>query len=53
MQPDGALLQDVRHAGQVWFEVDVPVGEPSPWLTLVGARVLDWWDDQPVSAWPR
>lgn len=44
-QPDGTWRQDVRHQGQVWFEVDVPVGEPSPWLTLFGTRVLLWWDD--------
>ncbi|SOC55043.1 squalene cyclase [Ornithinimicrobium cerasi] len=42
--PDGTWTQEVRHAGEVWFEVDVPVGEPSPWLTLYGTRVLDWWD---------
>jgi hypothetical protein len=29
----------------VWFEVDVPVGEPSPWLTLQALRVLRWWDE--------
>jgi hypothetical protein len=28
----------------VWFEEDVAVGEPSKWLTVVGARVLAWWD---------
>jgi hypothetical protein len=28
----------------VWFEVDVPPGQPSKWLTLFGIRVLDWWD---------
>jgi hypothetical protein len=28
----------------VWFEVDVPSGEPSMWLTLHGGRVLAWWD---------
>ena len=30
--------------GRVWFEVDVPPGEPSKWLTFQGTRVLDWWD---------
>jgi hypothetical protein len=43
-QPDGTWLQARRHPGRVWFEVDVPAGEPSKWLTLVGMRVLDWWD---------
>jgi hypothetical protein len=40
---DGTWVQQRRHPGRVWFETDVPVGEPSPWLTLYGTRVLDWW----------
>jgi len=43
-QPDGTWLQERRHPGRVWFEIDVPVGEPSPWLTFYGTRVLAWWD---------
>lgn len=43
-QPDGTWVQARRHPGQVWFEVDVPAGEPSKWLTLSGTRVLAWWD---------
>lgn len=43
-QPDGTWLQAHRHAGQVWFEVDVAAGEPSKRLTLYGTRVLNWWD---------
>jgi hypothetical protein len=43
-QPDGTWLQARRHPGRVWFEVDVPAGEPSKWLTLHATRVLDWWD---------
>jgi hypothetical protein len=43
-QPDGTWLQAGRHPGRVWFEIDVPAGEPSKWLTLFGTRVLDWWD---------
>lgn len=43
-QPDGTWLQGGRAPGRVWFEVDVPAGEPSKWLTLYGTRVLDWWD---------
>jgi hypothetical protein len=43
-QPDGTWLQAGRLPGRVWFEVDVPAGEPSKWLTLYGIRVLDWWD---------
>lgn len=43
-QPDGSRLQGCRHPGRVWFEVDVPGGEPSTWLTLYATRVLDWWD---------
>jgi hypothetical protein len=43
-QPDGTWIQERRHPGAVWFEIDVPVGEPSPWLTFLSTRVLDWWD---------
>jgi len=43
-QPDGTWIQARRHPGRVWFEIDVPVGEPSPWLPFYGTRVLDWWD---------
>jgi hypothetical protein len=45
-QPDGSWLQERRHPGRVWFEIDVPVGEPSKWLTFYGTRVLRWWDTQ-------
>jgi hypothetical protein len=45
-QPDGTWLQARRHPGRTWFEVDVPAGEPSKWLTLYGTRVLTWWDEQ-------
>ncbi len=43
-QSDGTWLQGKRYTGAVWFELDVPVGEPSPWLTFFATRVLDWWD---------
>jgi hypothetical protein len=43
-RPDGTWLQERRHPGRVWFEIDVPVGEPSPWLTFSATRVLAWWD---------
>jgi hypothetical protein len=43
-QPDGTLLQGAPLAGRTWFDVDVSEGEPSRWLTLIGTRVLDWWD---------
>lgn len=43
-QPDGTWLQARRHPGRVWFEVDVPAGEPSRWLTFFATRVLAWWD---------
>jgi hypothetical protein len=41
---DGTWLQERRHPGRVWFEIDVPPGEPSPWLTFYATRVLGWWD---------
>ncbi|WP_285241383.1 squalene cyclase [Pseudarthrobacter sp. MEB009] len=43
-QPDGTWLQERRHPGRVWFEVDVDAGQPSKWLTFHALRVLDWWD---------
>ena len=43
-RPDGTWVQACRHPGRVWFEVDVPEGEPSPWLTFYATRVLEWWD---------
>jgi hypothetical protein len=44
-QTDGTWLQSGRQPGRVWFEVDVPAGEPSKWLTFLAIRVLEWWDD--------
>jgi hypothetical protein len=44
-QPDGTWLQGPRLLGRTWFEVDAPEGEPSRWLTLIGTRVLDWWEN--------
>jgi hypothetical protein len=43
-QPDGTWLQQRTDSGRVWFEVDVPAGQPSKWLTLHATRVLTWWD---------
>ncbi|KRB39098.1 hypothetical protein [Microbacterium sp. Root180] len=43
-QSDGRWLQTTPLAGRTWFDVDVPEGESSKWLTLMGTRVLDWWD---------
>jgi hypothetical protein len=47
-QPDGTWLQSGRHPGREWFEVDVPAGEPSKWLTFCAMRVLAWWDSNPA-----
>ena len=44
-EPDGTWVQERRHPGRVWFEVDVPAGEPSKWLTFYGTRLLAWWDE--------
>ncbi|MBD5784607.1 squalene cyclase [Cellulosimicrobium terreum] len=41
---DGTWVQERRDPGAVWFEVDVPAGEPSRWLTLCATLVLRWWD---------
>lgn len=43
-RPDGTWLQGDVSGGAVWVEIDAPQGEPSKWLTLIGTRVLDWWD---------
>jgi hypothetical protein len=43
-QPDGVWMQGRRLAGRSWVDIDAPEGEPSRWLTLIGTRVLDWWD---------
>ncbi|MGW4059498.1 squalene cyclase [Amycolatopsis sp. NPDC004747] len=43
-QPDGTWLQQRTDTGRVWFDVDVPAGQPSKWLTLFATRVLNWWD---------
>lgn len=43
-QSDGTWLQAGRLPGRTWFDIDVDEGERSPWLTLIGTRVLDWWD---------
>lgn len=44
--PEGTWIQERRHPGRVWFEMDVPAGEPSPWLTFYGTRALAWWDER-------
>ncbi|WP_207454635.1 squalene cyclase [Desertivibrio insolitus] len=51
-QPDGTWLQGRPLAGRVWFPMDEAAeGQPSKWLTLIGTRVLDWWDGaQPQGA---
>jgi len=44
-KPNGIWLQERRHPGRVWFEVDVDAAEPSHWLTFYATRVLSWWDE--------
>ena len=44
-QPDGTWLQGTPLAGRTWVDMDVPEGQPSRWLTLIGTRVLAWWDN--------
>ena len=43
-QADGTWLQQHVLPGEVWFEIDVAVGRPSPWLTMQALRVLRWWN---------
>ena len=47
-RPEGTWLQEHRLPGRVWFDLDVPPGEPSKWLTFFAMRVLDWWDSRTV-----
>ena len=44
-RPDGTWIQGHRYPGRVWFEVDVPPGEPSRWLTFYAMRILQRWAD--------
>lgn len=48
-RPDGTWLQEYRHPGRVWLEVDVAPGEPSKWLTFYGMRTLGWWEEANVA----
>ena len=43
-QSDGTWLQGRALPGRRWVDVDSLEGEPSRWLTLMGTRVLRWWD---------
>ncbi len=43
-RPDGTWLQGDVPGGAVWVQIDELRGQPSKWLTLIGTRVLDWWD---------
>ena len=43
-QPDGSFLQGRVGPGRVWFPLDGPEGERSPWVTFYATRVLEWWD---------
>lgn len=42
---EGRWVQSQRYPGETWFDVDVPAGEPSPWLTFYATRVLKWWNE--------
>lgn len=41
---NGRWVQEHHFPGKVWFDLDVPVGQESPWLTFYGTRTLAWWD---------
>lgn len=43
-QSDGTWIQGRALPGRRWVDVDSAEGEPSRWLTLMGTRVLRWWD---------
>lgn len=44
--PDGRWRQGRPLAGRAWVTVDVPEGDPSPWLTFRALRVLRWWESR-------
>ena len=46
---DGRWIRRMTYPGQVWFDVDDPVGQPSRWLTFDALRVLRWWDGASAS----
>jgi len=48
-QPDRTWLQEHRFPGRVWFDIDVPPGEPSRWVTFYARRVLQLWDEASAS----
>ncbi len=41
---NGRWVTNDRIPGQVWFDVDSPVGEESKWLTFYALRALNWWN---------
>lgn len=41
---DGRWIRRMTYPGQIWFDVDDPVGRPSRGLTTTALRVLRWWD---------
>ena len=43
-EADGRYLQGRTYPGKVWFEVDVPEGQASKWITLFAHRTLKWWE---------
>jgi hypothetical protein len=43
---------DHFHAGEVHFEMDAEVGQPSRWNTIRALRVLDWYAEKYQSAHP-
>ena len=49
LTPDSKVLQAHHEAGAEWFPIDVPVGQPSKWLTLSALRILNWWESGKVT----
>ncbi|WP_419817314.1 hypothetical protein [Glaciibacter flavus] len=41
---DSRWLAGTPHGGDVFFALDAPAGEPSPWNTLRALRVLRWYE---------
>jgi len=50
LTPDSKILQAHHEVGAEWFPTDVPIGQPSKWLTLSALRTLNWWENNKVSS---
>jgi len=48
-QEDGRWIHEGTPKGRNYFALET-IGEPGRWITLVGTRVLNWWDEAHTSS---